>query len=104
MEKIINSCFVWNVNFPWQTVTAFMTNKLPKKSKKKNHIFYKQKNWKKNDKYQKMQREKHVATSRLHSSEEIKINLKGQKKRKFGVERVLENSFQDANKGRQMFP
>lgn len=103
MEKIINSCFVWNVNFPWQTVTAFMTNKLPKKSKKKNHIFYKQKNWKKNDKYQKMQREKHVATSRLHSSEEIKINLKGQKKRKFGVERVLENSFQDANKGRQMF-
>lgn len=29
-----------------------------------------------------MQREKHVATSRLHSSEEIKINLKGQKKAK----------------------
>lgn len=27
-----------------------------------------------------MQREKHVATSRLHSSEEIKINLNGQKK------------------------
>lgn len=80
MEKIIISCFVWNVNFPWQTVTAFMTNKLPKKSKKKNHIFYKQKIWKKNNKYQKMQREKHVATSRLHSSEEIKINLKGQKK------------------------
>lgn len=47
MKKIINSCFVWNVNFPWQTVTAFMTNKLPKKSKKKNHIFYKQKIWKK---------------------------------------------------------